>query len=149
MSGRVLAVVAPGEEAAALDGLTGLLTIARAADADVRLAYLRDLPPPRVDMLDHVVADADAEMARITASVVQTFDAAARRHGDVKVETVVRFGSPGARGGRRSRGLCAPDHRGLRRGDRPRRANPWLGAPAAARPPARRAAARAGSRTRP
>ena len=38
MSGRVLAVVAPGEEAAALDGLTGLLTIARAADAEVRLA---------------------------------------------------------------------------------------------------------------
>ena len=55
---------------------------------------VRDLPPPRVDALDHVVADTDAEMARITASVAQTFDAAARRHGDVKVETVVRFGSP-------------------------------------------------------
>jgi len=64
------------------------------ADADVRLACVPALPPPRADALDHVVADTDAEMACSTASVAQTFDAAARRHGDVKVETVVRFGSP-------------------------------------------------------
>ena len=70
------------------------MTIARAAEAEVRLVCLRPLPPPRVDGFDHVVADTDQEMSRITSSTRQTFDAATRRFEDVTVETVVRFGAP-------------------------------------------------------
>lgn len=94
MSARLLAIITPGEEAAALASLAGLVTLARAADADVRLAYVRDLPAPRIDRRhDRVVADIDHEMARIAAETTQTFDAAARVYDDVKIETVVRFGA--------------------------------------------------------
>jgi len=65
VSARLLAVITPGEEATALSSMVGLVTIARAAEAEVRLAYFRDLPRPRVDRHDRVVADTAAEMARI------------------------------------------------------------------------------------
>ena len=94
MSARLLAVITPGEEATALSSLTGLVMIARAAQAEVRLAYFRDLPPARVDRHDRLVADTDAEMARIAAAATQTLGSAARVFDDVAVETVVRFGRP-------------------------------------------------------
>jgi hypothetical protein len=43
VSARLLAIITPGDEAAALGSLAGLVTIARAAEAEVRLAYFRDL----------------------------------------------------------------------------------------------------------
>ncbi len=94
MSARLLAVITPGEEATALSSLTGLVTIARAAQADVRLAYFRDLPPARVDRHDRLVADTDAEMARIASGATQALGSATRVFDDVAVETVVRFGRP-------------------------------------------------------
>ena len=94
MSARLLAVITPGEEATALASLTGLVTIARAAQADVRLAYFRELPPPRVDRHDHLVADRDAEMARIASTAAQALGGATRAFDDVAMETVVRFGRP-------------------------------------------------------
>jgi hypothetical protein len=92
MSARLLAIITPGEEATALASFGGLAAIARAAGADVRLASFRDLPATRVDRHDHVVADTDAEMARITSATTQALDEAARRYGDVRMESVVRFG---------------------------------------------------------
>jgi nucleotide-binding universal stress UspA family protein len=94
VSVRLLAVITPGDEAGALASLAGLVTIARAAEAEVRLAYFRDLPAPRVDRHDHVVADTDAEMARIASVATRALGSAARVFDDVKMETVVRFGKP-------------------------------------------------------
>jgi hypothetical protein len=94
MSVRLLAIITPGEEATALGSMAGLVTIARAAGSDVRLAYFRALPPPRLDRHDRLVADTDREMARITAQATQSLDTAARVFDDVNTETVVRFGKP-------------------------------------------------------
>ena len=65
MSARLLAIITPGDEATALASMAGLVRLARATSADVRLAYFRDVPPPRVDRHDRQIADTDAEMARI------------------------------------------------------------------------------------
>ena len=78
MSARLLAIITPGDEAGALASLAGLVTIARAAEAEVRLAYFRDLPAPRVDRHDRVVADTDAEMARIASVATGALGSAAR-----------------------------------------------------------------------
>ena len=94
MSPRLLAVITPGDEAAALAGFAGLMSIARAAGAEVRVAYVHDLPEPRVDRHDRIVADTDTEMARIEATATHTVVTAARVFDDVPVETVVRFGAP-------------------------------------------------------
>lgn len=94
MSARLLAVITPGEEATALSSMVGLVTIARAAEAEVRLAYFRDLPRPRVDRHDRVVADTEAEMARIERTATEAFESSARVFDDVRAETVVRFGKP-------------------------------------------------------
>jgi hypothetical protein len=90
----MLAVITPGDEAAALAGFAGLMSIARAAGAEVRVAYVHGLPGPRVDRHDRIVADTDTEMARIEATVTRTLGTAARVFDDVQVETVVRFGRP-------------------------------------------------------
>jgi hypothetical protein len=90
----MLAVITPGDEAAALAGFAGLMSIARAAGAEVRVAYVHDLPQPRVDRHDRIVADTDTEMARIEATATSTLGTAARVFDDVRVETVVRFGAP-------------------------------------------------------
>jgi len=94
VSARLLAIITPGDEAAALASLAGLVTVARAAEAEVRLAYFRDLPPPRVDRHDRMVADTDAEMTRIASVARRALGSAARVFDDVKMETVVRFGKP-------------------------------------------------------
>ena len=91
---RLLAVITPGDEAIALASMTGLVTVARAAEAEVRLAYFRELPSPRFDKYDHLVADTDAEMTRLASVATQALGSAARVYDDVKVETVVRFGPP-------------------------------------------------------
>lgn len=93
MSARLLAVITPGEEATALASLAGLSTIARAAHADVRLAYFHELPEPRLDRHGRVVADTDAEMARIAGATTATLIAGARVYDDVAIDTVVRFGA--------------------------------------------------------
>lgn len=90
----MLAVITPGDEATALAGFAGLMSIARAAGAEVRVAYVHALPKPRVDRHDRIVADTDAEMARIEATATRTVGTAARVFDDVPVETVVRFGAP-------------------------------------------------------
>jgi len=94
VNARLLAVITPGEEAAALASMTGLATIARAAEAEVRLAYFRPLPAPRVDRHDRPVASVDAEMSRIEGTATQALGAATRMFDDLRVETVVRFGTP-------------------------------------------------------
>jgi hypothetical protein len=94
VSARLLAVVRPGQDDAALESLGALLAAARAERARVRLLCLSPLPRPRVDAWDRVVADTDREMDRLTRTRVERFTRAARAVGDVDVECVVRFGAP-------------------------------------------------------
>jgi nucleotide-binding universal stress UspA family protein len=94
MSARLLALVMPDQEPAALDALGALAATARAERARLRFACLRPLPPPRVDRYGRTVADVDREMERITRTTVERFTTAARVFDDVDVECVVRFGTP-------------------------------------------------------
>ena len=92
--GHVLGVVLQGQEAAAIRALGALAAVARAEQADVRLAYVHPFPRPRVNREDRVVVDQDQEMARITERIGGLLDWASRRFDDVVIETVVRFGAP-------------------------------------------------------
>lgn len=121
MSARLLAVITPGDEATALASLVGLVTMARAAEADIRLACFRELPVPRVDRYGRVVADTDAGMARIERETRRKLVASARPFDGVSVKTVVRLRPPGAGGADRGRGLRAADRGSVRRGARPSR----------------------------
>lgn len=84
----------PGQERTALSALATLVATARGAQASIRIASLRPLPPPREDRHGHVVADADQEMERVTRTTVEAFAVAARVFSDVTIEPVVRFGRP-------------------------------------------------------
>ena len=108
MSARLLALVMPGQERAALAALPALVATARGEEAALRLACLRPLPAPREDRHGRVVADVDAEMARLTRETEGAFAAAARVFGDVTIECVVRFGRP-RREARLEREAWAPD----------------------------------------
>ncbi|HTO10010.1 MAG TPA: hypothetical protein VMQ51_00465 [Candidatus Binatia bacterium] len=94
MSARLLVLVMPGQERAALAGLAALVATARADGAVLRIACFQPLPAPREDHHGRVVADVDREMARLTRTLESTFDAAARVFDDVAIECVVRFGRP-------------------------------------------------------
>jgi len=91
---RLLALVMPGQEAAALAALPALIATARGDRARMRIACMQPLPPPRENEYGQVVADTDREMARITRIMEATFAAATRRFADVPIECVVRFGAP-------------------------------------------------------
>ena len=138
VSTRMLAVITPGDEATALAGFAGLMSIARAAGAEVRVAYVHDLPKPRVDRHDRIVADTDAEMARIEATATQH-----ARHRRPRVRR--RAGGDGgalrrapARGRAGSRGLRAADRGGLLGRGRNAEPVPRVGAASPPGAPARR-----------
>ena len=129
MSARLLAVITPGDEAAALAGFAGLVTVARAAEAEVRLAYFRALPAPRVDRHDRTVADTDTEMARIASVATRALGSAARVFADVKNGDGRSLRQAPPRGPDRGRGLRATDRRPVLR-RRPAVTVPRLGPPA-------------------
>ena len=108
MSARLLALVMPGQERAALAGLAALVATARNEQALIRIACLQRAPRPREDRHGRVVADVDREMARITAALEATFTAGARVFDGVTIECVVRFGRPG-REARLEREAWTPD----------------------------------------
>jgi len=108
MSARLLALVMPGQERAALAGLPALVATARSERALVRIACLQPLPRPREDRHGRVVADVDREMARITRTLEATFTAGARVFDDVTLDCVVRFGRP-RREARLEREAWTPD----------------------------------------
>lgn len=95
VSTRLLTVIIEGQEAAALSSMPALVSVARAEQATVRLAYFRRLPASRVDAYDRVVVPAELEMARIESAAVDALGAAAREFDGVVMEPVVRFGRAG------------------------------------------------------
>jgi hypothetical protein len=108
VSARLLALVMPGQEGAALAALPALVATARSEGAVLRLACFRPFARPREDRHGRVVADADREMARLTRETESAFAAAAHVFGDVAIECVVRFGRP-RREARLEREAWAPD----------------------------------------
>ena len=94
MSRRLLALVRPGQERAAVAALPALVASVRHTPAVIRVVCLQPLPPPREDRHGRVVADTDHEMARISARLEATFAAATRVFTGVTLECVVRFGRP-------------------------------------------------------
>jgi hypothetical protein len=91
----MLVVVFAGQEAAAIQGLPAVLATARSDRRSVRLACFRQLPAPRMDRHDRVVADCDQEMARITDATTTALTSAQRQLGLDPVDIIVRFGAPG------------------------------------------------------
>lgn len=96
MAKRILVPIAPGAPADYARAAVRAARIARKTGGIVRLAYLRPLPPPRVDRQDRVVADADREMERLSAHAETHLAALAADMDGVPVETVIRFGDPEA-----------------------------------------------------
>jgi nucleotide-binding universal stress UspA family protein len=94
VSARLLVLVMPGQEGAALAGLATLVATARGERAHIRIACFQPLPPSREDRHGRIVAGTDREMDRITRTTAEAFAAAARGFVDVSIECVVRFGRP-------------------------------------------------------
>jgi nucleotide-binding universal stress UspA family protein len=96
MAKRILVPITPATPADYVMAALSAARIARKSGGMVRLVYISPLPPPRMDKQDHVVADTDREMERITAAALDQLAALASEMDDVPVESVVRFGRLGA-----------------------------------------------------
>lgn len=96
MAKRILVPVAPAAPADYPLAAMSAARMVRKTGGIVRLAYLRPLPPPRVDRHDRVVADTDREMERLAAQAEGQLAAMVAEMDGVPVEMVIRFGHPGA-----------------------------------------------------
>ena len=96
MAKRILVPITPAAPADYVMAALSAARIARKSGGMVRLAYISPLPPPRMDKDDHVIADTDREMERITAAALDQLAALSSEMDDVPVESVVRFGRLGA-----------------------------------------------------
>lgn len=92
MAKRVLMVITPAWAGDLVSAARSAAAVARESGGGVRMAWVRPLPAPRRDRHDRVVADADREMARLTAAALEEMAALADEFGEVDVERVVRFG---------------------------------------------------------
>ena len=94
MAKRILIPIVPDVPADYTLAVISAARIARKTGGMIRLAYLRRLPPPRVDDHDRVVSDTDREMERLAARAEEYLSAMAAEMDGVRVETVIRFGRP-------------------------------------------------------
>lgn len=92
MAKRVLMVITPARAGDLVSAARSAAAVARESGGGVRMAWMRPLPPPRVDRYDRIVADVDREMARLTAAALDEMAALAWELGEIDVERVVRFG---------------------------------------------------------
>jgi hypothetical protein len=92
MAKRILMVITPACAGDLVSAARSAAAVARESGGGVRMAWVRPLPAPRRDRHDRVVADADREMARLTAAALEEMAALAGEFGEVDVERVVRFG---------------------------------------------------------
>jgi len=92
MAERVLMVITPARAGDLVSAARSAAAVARESGGGVRMAWVRPLPAPRRDRHDRIVADADREMARLTAAALDEMAALAWEFGEVGVERVVRFG---------------------------------------------------------
>ena len=92
MAKRMLMVITEAAEADLTSAARSAAALARESGGLVRMVDVRPIPPRRVDHYDHVVADTDREMARLTDVADGRMVALAWEFTDVPVERVVRFG---------------------------------------------------------
>ena len=96
MAKRILMVITPRTTGDLRSAARSAAVMARESGGQIRVAFVRPIPPPRVDRHDRVVADPDTEMARLTALAEDRMASLEAEFGDVHVESVVRFGRLGA-----------------------------------------------------
>jgi len=89
---RILMVVTPPSIGEAVGAVRSAAQMARAHGAGIRIAYVRPIPPARVDRHDRVIADEQREMARLAEAAEAWMAELAWEAGGVPVERVVRFG---------------------------------------------------------
>jgi nucleotide-binding universal stress UspA family protein len=91
MAKRILMVITP-QTPGDLRGAARSAVVARDSRGQVRIVFVRPIPPPRMDRHDRLVADPDAEMARLAALAESRMAALDPEFGGVPVESRVRFG---------------------------------------------------------
>lgn len=92
MAKRVLMVITSQTTGDLRSAAHSAAVVARDSGGQVRMVFVRPIPPPRMDRYDRVVADADTEMARLAALAEDRMAALDAELGDVPVESLVRFG---------------------------------------------------------
>ena len=121
MAKRILMVITPHASDDLRSAARSAAMVARDSGGQVRMVFVRPIPPARLDGHDRLVADADAEMARLAALAEARMAALDAEFGGVPVEALVRFGRLGAElrieaenFGADLVGLAAPERPGLR-----------------------------------
>ena len=92
MTKRVLMVITPEMTGDLRSAARRAAVAARDSGGQVRMIFVRPIPPPRMDRYDRVVADPDAEMVRLAGLAEVRMAALTADFGDVPVESLVRFG---------------------------------------------------------
>ena len=92
MAKRILMVITPETAGDLRSAARSAAVVARENGGQVRMVFVRPIPPPRVDRHDRLVADADTEMARLAGLAESWLAALEPEFGDVPVESRVRFG---------------------------------------------------------
>jgi hypothetical protein len=92
MAKRILMVITPETTGDLRSAARSAAGVARDGGGQVRMVFVRPIPPPRMDRYDRVVADPDAEMVRLAGLAEDRMAALGPEFGDVPVESLVRFG---------------------------------------------------------
>ncbi len=92
MAKRILMVITPATTGDLGRAARSAAGVARDSRGQVRMVFVRPIPPPRLDRYDRVVADPDAEMVRLAGLAEVRMAALGAEFGDVPVESLVRFG---------------------------------------------------------
>jgi hypothetical protein len=92
MAKRILMVITPQTTGDPRSAARSAAVVAQESGGQVRMVFVHPIPPPRMDRYDRVVADPDAEMARLAALAEHRMAALDAEFGDVPVESLVRFG---------------------------------------------------------
>ena len=92
MAKRMLMVITPETPGDLRSAARSAAMVARDSGGQIRMLFVRPIPPPRMDHHDRLVADVDAEMARLAGAAESSMAALEPEFGDVPVESRVRFG---------------------------------------------------------
>jgi nucleotide-binding universal stress UspA family protein len=92
MAKRILVVITPETTGDLRSAARSAGLVARDSGGQVRMVFVRPIPPPRMDRYDRLVADPDAEMVRLTGLSEIRMTALGPEFGDIPIESLVRFG---------------------------------------------------------
>ena len=92
MAKRSRVVITPRSIGEAAAAVRSVARMARISGGQIRMAYVRPIPPARVDRHDRVVADEEREMARLATVAEAWMAELAWESSGLAVERVVRFG---------------------------------------------------------